>query len=198
MEKYTAKDYSGLIGVKGISEQTLKNHFALYEGYVNNTNKLIDQIQSFIDGGKMDTPEFAEIKRRFGWEFDGMRLHEYYFESFSKSSKVFDEKSALAKKMEESFGSMENYQKDFKATASARGIGWTILYYDQKNDRLMNVWINEHNLGHLAGCVPLLPIDVFEHAYFLDYGTKKAGYIDAFIEAIDWEVIEKRFNEASK
>ena len=90
------------------------------------------------------------------------------------------------------FGSYDFFEKDFKAMGAMRGIGWVILYYDKQAERLFNVWINEHDTGHFSGCVPLLVMDVFEHAYMLDYGIKRADYIEAFMKAINWEAVGKR------
>lgn len=189
---YEAKNYDNLLGTEGFSDQLLKNHFTLYQGYVTNTNKLTEILNNLIKEGKANAPEFAETKRRFGWEFDGMRLHEYYFENIKKGGVYHNTDSELHKKMERDFGSHENWEKDFKATGSIRGIGWAILYYDAQADRLFNVWINEHDTGHFAGCQPILIMDAFEHAYMIDYGTKRADYIESFFKAIDWGVVEKR------
>lgn len=190
---YEAQDFSGLIGIKDFSENLLKNHFKLYEGYVTNTNKLLDILNLMLKEGKTATPEFAELKRRFGWEFNGMRLHEYYFGNMIKSGKILDKNSKVGKKISEDFASFENWEKDFKATGSMRGIGWVILYLDPQTKKLMNVWINEHDVGHLAGGIPLLVLDVFEHAFMLDYGTNRADYIKAFFENINWSEVENRF-----
>lgn len=189
---YVPKNFDHLIGTPGFSDQLLKNHFTLYQGYVTNTNKLADQLSQFLKDGQEAMPAYAEIKRRFGWEFDGMRLHEYYFGNMSKEATKRDETSALAQKMARDWGSFEAWEKDFKATGSLRGIGWAVLYYDREADRLFNVWINEHDVGHFAGCAPVLIMDVFEHAFMLDYGTKRADYITAFMKAIAWGVVEGR------
>jgi len=188
---YTAKDYSSLIGMDGFSETLLKNHFTLYQGYVSNTNKLLDLLGAMLKEGKAGSPEYAELKRRAGFEFDGMRLHEYYFENLG-GKKALDRSGKLGKKMAEDFGSHEDWEKDFKATGTMRGIGWTILYQDNVTGRLINQWINEHESGHLAGCQPILVMDVFEHAFITDYGLKRADYIEAFFRNINWEVMEGR------
>jgi len=193
--KYEAKNFQHLLGLKGFSDNALNTHFALYQGYVNNTNKILEKLELLANEGKTDSIEYAELQRRFGWEFNGMRLHEYYFESLSKEAKALSQDSNLNKKIEKDFGSFENWKKLFQSTAALRGIGWAILYYDYKQDRLLNVWIGEHDGGHLAGCVPLLNIDVFEHAYMIDYGTKRLDYINAFMEVVDWELIERRFDQ---
>jgi len=194
---YEPKNFEHLLGTKGFSDQLLKNHFTLYQGYVTNTNKLAEALNILLKEGKTG-PDYAELKRRFGWEFNGMKLHEYYFGNMIKDGKEPDRNSKFFKKVLEDFGTYENWEKDFKATGMMRGIGWVILYYDQIANRLFNVWINEHDLGHLSGAIPILIMDVFEHAYMIDYGLKRADYIEAFFKAINWEVIVNRFNEASK
>jgi len=188
---YEARDYSKLIGMEGFSETLLKNHFTLYQGYVTNTNKLMDTLALMVKDGKIGTPEYAELKRRMGWEFNGMRLHEYYFDNLGGKA-AFDKSGKLAKKLAEDFGSYENWEKDFKGTGTMRGIGWVILYQDNASGQLINQWINEHDVGHPAGCVPILVMDVFEHAFITDYGLKRADYINAFFKNINWGVVESR------
>jgi superoxide dismutase, Fe-Mn family len=188
---YTAKDYSSLIGMEGLSEELLKNHFTLYQGYVTNTNKLIETFDQLRKDDKMGTPEFAEMKRRLGWEFDGMRLHEFYFESLGGKAAI-DKNGRLAKKLADDFGSYEAWEKDFRAVGSMRGIGWAVLYQDPANGKLFNFWINEHDTGHPAGCNLILIMDVFEHAFMLDYGTKRPAYIDVFFKNINWGPVEAR------
>lgn len=188
---YTAKDYSKLIGMEGFSETLLKNHFTLYQGYVTNTNKVLDLLDKMLKEDKTGTPEYAELKRRLGWEFNGMRLHEYYFENLGGKSSI-DNFGKLAKKITDNFGSYEAWEKDFKATGTMRGIGWVVLYQDIINGKFINFWINEHDVSHPAGCNPLLIMDVFEHAFMIDYGLKRPDYISAFFKNIDWSVVEGR------
>ena len=188
---YETKNFDGLLGIKGLSETLLKNHFTLYQGYVTNTNKLADALALSLKEGKTATPEFAELKRRFAWEFNGMKLHEYYFGNITKNSKAIDRNSNLSKNILADFGSYENWEKDFRAMAAMRGIGWVVLYYDTQAKRLFNVWINEHDAGHLAGGIPILVIDIFEHAYITDYGIKKADYIETFFKIIEWNIVSK-------
>ena len=185
---YEIKNFESLLGTKGFSDQLLKNHFTLYQGYVTNTNKVADALLAMAKDGKMTTPEYAELKRRFGWEFNGMRLHEFYFGNMIKDGKAIDKKTNLYKKIVSEFGSYENWEKDFKATGAMRGIGWVILYYDGHEGRLFNTWINEHDAGHLCGGKPMIVMDVFEHAYMIEYGLKKADYIESFFKAIDWTI----------
>jgi len=188
---YTAKDYSKLIGMPGFSEALLKNHFTLYQGYVANTNKALDTLGQMLKDGKSATPEFAELKRRLGWEFNGMRLHEYYFENLG-GKEPLNLAGKLGKKITEEFGSFEAWEKDFKAVGAMRGIGWAVLYQDSSTGKLINFWINEHDVGHPAGSHPILIMDVFEHAFMIDYGLKRADYIEAFFKNIDWKAAEAR------
>jgi len=188
---YAPKDYAKLIGMAGFSETLLKNHFTLYQGYVTNTNKVLDTLDQMAKDGKTATPEFAELKRRLGWEFNGMRLHEYYFENLGGSS-ALNKDAKLGKKIAESFGSYEAWEKDFRATGAMRGIGWVALYQDPVSGRLINFWINEHDVSHPAGCTLLLIMDVFEHAFMIDYGLKRADYIEAFFKNINWSAAEAR------
>lgn len=188
---YTAKDYSRLVGMPGFSEALLKNHFTLYQGYVANTNKVLDALAAMAVEGKAATPEFAELKRRLGWEWNGMRLHELYFENLGGKAGL-NPAGRLAARLKEQFGGVEAWEKEFRAAGAMRGIGWVVLYEDQASGRLMNFWVNEHDVGHPAGCRPLLVMDVFEHAFMLDYGLKRADYIEAFFKNIDWKAVEAR------
>jgi len=184
---YQAKDYSSLIGIEGFSETLLKNHFTLYQGYVTNTNKLMELLDSKEKNAA--NPEYAELKRRFGFEFNGMRLHEYYFENLAANKAV---PPTISKKLAKAFGSYEAWEQDFRATGAMRGIGWVVLYQDNATGQLFNQWINEHEMGHLAGCKPILVMDVFEHAFMTDYGLKRADYIAAFFQNINWDIVGKR------
>lgn len=188
---YTANDYSALFGMDGFSETLLKNHFTLYQGYVNNTNKLMQILDTMLKEDKVGTPEYAELKRRMGFEFNGMRLHEYYFGNLGGKDN-YNDYQKVVQAIENSYGSYAQWEKDFKATGAMRGIGWVILYKDNINGTLFNQWINEHETGHFAGCTPILVMDVFEHAFITDYGLKRADYIEAFFKNIKWEAVENR------
>lgn len=195
---YKEKDYDSLMGINGLSEDLLKNHLALYKLYVANSNKMIEELNRLRNEDKTETQEFSEIKRRISWELNGMRLHEYFFENLTKEESALSKDSLFMDKLNEDFGSYEEWEKDFKGVAKMRGIGWVILYYDPIENRLFNAWIEEHHQGHISGWKPLLLLDVYEHAYMLDYGTKKGGYIDAFFSIINWDTVIKRFTEEKK
>jgi len=189
---YEEKDFKHLLGTSGFSDKLLTTHFGLYSGYVKNTNKTLELLKSLEAG----TPQWAEVKRRFGWEFNGMRLHELYFENMSKEKTTLPEDAELFKLMVETFGSGQGCHEEFVNTGKLRGIGWVIMAYDHEAKKLFNVWINEHDVGHLAGAVPLLVMDVFEHAFVTDYNMDRAAYIKAFIDAVNWDVVKERFEKA--
>jgi Fe-Mn family superoxide dismutase len=188
---YETKDYSNLIGMQGFSEALLKNHFTLYQGYVTNTNKVLEVLDGMIKEGRTGTPEYAELKRRLGWEWNGARLHELYFENLGGDG-IPPKDGKLVKLINENFGSFDNWIKDFKSTGVIRGIGWVVLYQDVLSGRLINFWINEHDVGHPTGCNPILIMDVFEHAFMIDYGLKRADYIETFFKNLNWKEVEKR------
>ncbi len=192
LEPYRAMDFGHLLGMEGFSDALLKMHLTLYQGYVANTNALLEKTRALLKEGKADGPEYAELKRRLGFEFNGMKLHEYYFGNLGGSG-VLPKDNAFYAAIEENFGSFENWKADFIATGRMRGIGWVVLYQDPSTGRLVNTWINEHETGHFVGCVPLLVMDVFEHAYVTDYGLDRKAYIDAFFKNLNWKVVLQRF-----
>lgn len=194
LPKYEAKNYDHLIGnVAGLNDDLLKMHFKLYQGYVANTNAVLQKLQDLTNKGENRTPEFAGLKRILGWEFDGMLLHELYFENMGGGKQQLDQNDPLYLKIKEDFGSYDNWKADFIATGLMRGIGWVVAYIDPKNGRLINEWINEHDLGHIAGGQPILIMDVFEHAYITEFGLDRAKYIDVFFNNINWNAVTKRF-----
>lgn len=189
---YTPTDFTHLLGTPGFSDEMLSNHFTLYQGYVKNANTLLDLQSELIKADKGASPEFAETKRRLGWEINGMRLHEYYFGNMTKEYAELAMSSSLANKIAQEFGSFEHWQREFQAVGAMRGIGWAVLVHDTASDRLLNLWVNEHDTGHIAGAKPLLVLDVFEHAFMMDYGIKRADYIKAFMQAVDWKAVQSR------
>ncbi|HLC81735.1 MAG TPA: Fe-Mn family superoxide dismutase [Candidatus Nanoarchaeia archaeon] len=188
---YQEQNFNQLRGMLGFSDKLVETHLKLYSGYVANTNKLLEALKTLKPG----TPEWSEVKRRFGWEFNGMRLHELYFGNMSKKKTILPEDSELFRLIVKTYGARQACHDDFVNTGKSRGIGWVVLAYDQEADKLFNLWINEHDVGHLAGAIPLLVMDVFEHAFITDYGLDRAAYIDAFVKAIDWDIVQKRFEK---
>lgn len=194
MQKYDVRPYD-LTGLEGLSDEQIAQHKKLYEGYVNNTNKLQDEIRQLIEKGEADglNPHFAELKRRYGFEFNGMVLHEYYFSNLKANGGELPRGGQLSKALEESFGSVENWQKDFMGVAKMRGVGWAILFQDNRTGRLSNHWITLHEEGNVAGFRPILVIDIWEHAFTVDYKpTERGKYLEAVMKNIDWNKVESR------
>jgi len=191
VKPYEAKTFN--LQLDGISSGQLEQHYKLYQGYVTNTNTLNDKLAELREAGKGGTPEYNEMRRRFGFEYDGMRLHEYYFENMGANGGAAPTSGKLAELLKESFGSVEAWEKDYRATGAMRGIGWAILYQDPFTGRLQNFWVTDHEFGHPAGFTPILVMDVWEHAYMVDYqATERGKYIDAFFRNINWKVVEAR------
>lgn len=186
---YTPKNFSHLLGLSGFSDTLLSNHFTLYEGYVKNVNTLREK----IGGLEQSSVEASELERRFGWEFNGMRMHELYFENMNRTATTIG--GALKEKIDQTYGSFEQWVNCFQAKGMMRGIGWVVLFEDPTNGELFTTWVREHEQGIPATGNILLVMDCWEHAYMTDYGIKKAEYIEAFMKAIDWSVVEKRFEQ---
>lgn len=184
-----------LSGLNGISDQQLQVHFGLYAGYVKNTNLLNEQISELIKAGKSGTPEYAELKRRLGFEYNGMRLHEYYFGNLTSKASDIQADSPLYARLESAFGSFENWKNDFVKVGTMRGVGWAILYEDPFNGNLTNHWITLHEEGNPAGFKPILVMDVWEHAFMVDYKpAERAKYIEAFFSNVCWDTVAKRLS----
>jgi Fe-Mn family superoxide dismutase len=185
-----------LSGLNGISDGTLAMHFKLYEGYVTNTNLLNQEIAEMSKGEitAKEMPVFSELTRRLGFEYNGMVLHEWYFGNMMKGgSGDPDKNSAFYKAAEASFGSYENWKKNFVATGKMRGVGWAACYLDPVADRLSNHWITLHETGNVAGFSPILIMDVWEHAFIRDYApADRPKYIEAFFSNINWAACDER------
>jgi superoxide dismutase, Fe-Mn family len=193
---YQAKQFN-LSGLTGISDETLEMHFKLYEGYVKQTNLLTETISGFIQDGHIDheeMPAYSELTRRLGFEYNGMVLHEYYFGNMKRGGAGDPERSsAFFKATEKSFGSYGVWKADFVGIGKMRGVGWAICFENPANGRLSNHWISLHQIGNVAGFKPVVVMDVWEHAYLLDYKpAERPKYIDAFFSNIDWNTVEER------
>jgi Fe-Mn family superoxide dismutase len=185
-------------GLAGISEDQIAQHWKLYEGYVKNVNLLNEKIAA-LAGKKDFGPEFAELKRRLGFEYDGMILHEHYFGILKAGQKAPSEDGALGKHLKKCFGGFANWKEEFTAVAKLRGVGWAILYFDPRSSTLTNHWIGLHEDGHPAGFAPILVLDVWEHAFMVDAGADgRPKYIEAFFKNVDWGKVERRLMEAQR
>ncbi len=184
-------------GLKGISGKTIEEHLKLYAGYVKNTNLVLQKIDELAQDSEKNAYALGEVQRRFGFEYDGMRNHEVYFESLSNGPTSLSDESPLKKAVTEEWGSFENWLARFKAIALTRGVGWAILYYDPKGMCLLNAFVEDHQLGQLVGCVPVLALDMWEHAFVADYQPSgKKQYVEDFFANLNWSKIETNFTDA--
>jgi superoxide dismutase, Fe-Mn family len=195
---YKARDFN-LSGLQGISDKTLEMHFCLYQGYVKNTNHLNEKIDEAL-ATNADSAIFSELKRALGFEYNGMVLHEYYFGNLKKNGGGDPEsRSAFRTAIQSSFDSYESWKKEFAAVGSMRGVGWAICYQDPATGILSNHWITLHQDGNVAGFEPVLVMDVWEHAFILDYRpADRSKYIEAFFSNIDWSAVERRLKTAQQ
>lgn len=191
---YSARTFD-LPELKGLSKDQIAVHIKLYEGYVKHTNLVMERIAALKD----DTSEESnftmnELRRRFGFEFDGMRMHEYYFEQLEGGAQAAQENSALADAATEKYGSWAKFIAHIKDVAGTRGIGWVVVYFDTKGRTLHTAWVDDHQLGQLSGLPIMLAVDMWEHAFMVDYKpADKKTYVEAFLENMNWSVAERRF-----
>ncbi|MFT5179767.1 MAG: Fe-Mn family superoxide dismutase [Candidatus Paceibacteria bacterium] len=195
MKHYNEKTFD-IPALKGISEKSVEEHLKLYSGYVKHTNLILDKIEELKDD-EQNAYALSEMTRRFSFEFDGMRNHEYYFSSLSGGAQEFNSESQLGKKIVEDFGSFDAWLARFKTIAKTRGVGWAILYYDKQTDQLLSSWVDEQHLGQLSGLSPILTLDVWEHSFVADYQPSGKGqYIDDFFDNLNWKKVEENFDTA--
>jgi superoxide dismutase, Fe-Mn family len=185
--------------LKGISKTNVEEHLKLYSGYVNHTNLIEEHIKELSKDREKNKFMIGELRRRLGFEFDGMRNHEYFFEQMEGGPKDHPEECLFQDKVESIWGSYDEWLSDFKTTATSRGIGWAITYYDKKTDHLMNFWIDEQHIGHPTGLSFAFGLDMWEHSYVYDYPTsKKSDYVEAFFQNVNWERVDERFRELTR
>jgi Fe-Mn family superoxide dismutase len=180
----------------GISEESIKQHVGLYEGYVKNFNTISAKLIEYAADTEKNAHALSELIRRRSFEFDGMRLHELYFSQFEGGAKALDANSPLAAQLKTEY--REYFTEYFKAIGNMRGPGWAILYWDPEAEQFLAGFSGEQHQGHFVTLPIILALDVWEHAFLLDYGAQGKGkYIDAFFKNLNWGVVEKRFAEAS-
>ncbi len=183
--------------LKGISKKNIEEHLKLYAGYVKHANLIKEKIAEYKQDAEKNAYVLGELQRRFGFEFNGMRNHEYYFRCLEGGPKPVPVGGMLATAGMSEWPSYEVWLEEFKAIALTRGIGWAMLYYDPETKRLLNAWVDEQHLGQLATCKIILALDMWEHAYVYDYPTsEKKKYVEAFFENLNWDVVEENFKKA--
>jgi superoxide dismutase, Fe-Mn family len=178
----------------GISARTIEEHLKLYAGYVKSSNLIIEKVNELsADLGK-NTYTIGELQRRFGFEFDGMRNHEYYFEQFEGGANASDQSSPLVAELSKVFGTFDTWLARFKTLAMTRGPGWAMLYFDPITKQLVQTWVDEQHLGQLTGLQVVLALDMWEHSFMLDYvPSEKKKYVEAFFANLNWKVVETRY-----
>jgi superoxide dismutase, Fe-Mn family len=193
MKKYEPKQFN--IGeLKGLSKVSIDEHIKLYEGYIKHVNLIGEQLSNKTGLEYSD----REMQRRLGFEFGGMKNHEIYFDSLSDGAKEINKESELYKAIENEWGSFDKWLGLFKQTAQTRGVGWTILYFDKENNKLLNTWVDEQQFGHLPGTKAILALDMWEHSFVLDYKPSgKVQYIEDFFQNLNWSKIEDNYTSAS-
>jgi len=196
--KFTEKTFT-IPELKGISQKTIDEHLKLYSGYTKSANLILEKIEGLRTSEEEITKNtylISELQRRFSFEFDGMRNHEYYFEQFEGGSESKNDQSELVEKIKETWGSYESWLLRFKEIAMTRGVGWAVLYFDKKTNTLNHSWVEEQHQGHLTGCSIILALDMWEHSYMLDFvPSEKKKYVEAFFENLNFSIAEKRFTE---
>lgn len=198
---YTPKTFN-LPVLTGLSEKQIKVHLALYEGYVKHVNLIMSTLAGYASYGDKATDgdkfAIAELRRRFAFEFSGMRLHEYYFEQFEGSRTSLTDGGAFAQAIAEKYGA-QGLEGHIREVAGSRGIGWVVVYADPNANTIHTTFVADHELGQLSGLPILLALDLWEHAYMVDYvPAEKKNYIDAFFANLNWSVVENRFEATTK
>lgn len=185
--------------LQGLSVKSVEEHLKLYSGYVKNANTILQKIEEYSKDSEAHAYALGELQRRFGFEFDGMRNHEIYFNHLEDGSNELNAEGALFQAISEEWGSFDGWLTRFKAIALTRGVGWAILYYDKQTNRLLNAWIDEQHLGHLTGLTPILALDMWEHSFVLDYlPSGKKNYVEDFFKNLNWQSCEENFENAKQ
>ena len=198
MRKFEEKKFN-IPELKGISKKSIEEHLKLYNGYVKHANLILDKIREMKIDAEKNAYALAEINRRFGFEYNGMRNHEIYFSSFEGKANEIKMEGPLGQQVKSDFGSFEIWIQEFKSIAMTRGIGWAMLYYDKKDKRLLNAWVDEQHIGQLQDCALILGLDMWEHSFVYDYEPSgKKNYVEDFFSNINWENVERNFAEANK
>lgn len=196
MMQFEEKKFN-IVELKGISSKTIEEHIKLYSGYVKNSNLVISKIEELAQDSEKNTYALGEVQRRFGFEYNGMRNHEVYFDSLSDGPSSLNPESELAKSIAYLWGSYDKWLTQFKAIAMTRGIGWAMLYLDRKEKRLLNAWVDEQHLGQLQDCTLVLGLDMWEHSFVADYQPSgKKQYVEDFFANLNWNKVEENFRNA--
>jgi superoxide dismutase, Fe-Mn family len=198
--EYQAQPFALPETIKGLSKAQLELHLGLYAGYVKHVNLLQSQLNKLasINGNGEFTYAIQELRRRLSFEWNGMRLHEIYFDTLVDGSQVLMADSPLYIAITKQYGNFSKWLDIFQ-NISTRGPGWALLQYDPVQQQFFNNWVADHEIGQLAGVPIVLALDHWEHAYLVDYKpAQKAEYVQAYLQAVNWHSVSKRFDIASK
>lgn len=196
MNGYTAQTFN-LPSLDGISDESVKQHIGLYEGYVKNFNAISALLPEYAKDSEKNAHALSELIRRRSFEFDGMRLHEHYFTQFEGEATPMQTEGPLFDALTKEYTDAEHVIPYMKAIGNMRGPGWAMLYYDPVGEKFLAGFVGEQHQGHFATLPIILALDVWEHAFLLDYGASGKGkYLDAFFNNLNWKVIEERFVKA--
>ncbi len=188
---YTALTFT-IPELDGISRETIDEHIGLYNGYVKHANLIREKIEAYSNDPENNNYAIGEMQRRLGFEFGGMRNHEYYFTQFEGGAKTLPE-GKLKELIERQWNTVESWMTRFEKIAMTRGVGWAMMYHDPHTDQLVQTWVDEQHLGQLADLDIILALDMWEHSYMLDYPpSKKKEYVAAFFRNLNWEVVAGR------
>ena len=194
MQQYTPRSFT-LPELSGISAKQIEEHLKLYQGYVAHTNTIMEQVEAW----SAEPYLMQELLRRFGFEFDGMRNHDYYFGALEVGPTELPESSALAQKLAEQYGSVAEALATLTRIGMTRGSGWAMLYYDPHAEYFLARWVDEHHLGHLTALPVIIALDCWEHAYMVDHPPSGRGaYIESYLANINWETINQWYEAATR
>ncbi len=196
MKEKLARDFTHIIpNIKGLSEKQLTQHMTLYQGYVKKLNEIEQKLKE-VDRSKANYSfgEYSELMRRRVVPFNGTFLHEVYFDNLEP---VGEPEKDITRLLTEEFGSMDKWKEDMKAAAMSTP-GWVLLTWDQTEHKLKHWIMYEHHIGYPVFNNLVLALDCWEHAFMIDYGIDKASYLKTFMENINWEVVNARFNDILK
>lgn len=196
-ELYVAKDFSGLQGkLDGLSASQIEQHIKLYKGYIGKSNELRSKLKDVdLSTANATYSAVREMLVEQSFAVNGVIYHEFYFGNLG--GKGGDPSGELKSALEERWGSIAKFN-DFLKAAGKSVRGWVVIGFNTRGGFIDSFGLDSHNIGSPANFVPLLVLDVYEHAYMVDYGIDRAKYLDAFLKNIDWDVVGKRFSIARK
>ncbi len=188
---YEAKKFNSIKALDGISQKTMEDHYKLYEGYVKKANEIEEKLK-MVDKGAANQvySELRELKLEYSFAVGGVKNHEVYFGHLGGTGG--EPSGNLMEMIKRDFGSFDAWKEDLKQTGLAAR-GWVWLAYDWNTNKLFNYLGDAQNTFPVWDASVLLALDTYEHAYWADYGTARASYIDAFFKNLDWQVIEEKF-----